>query len=217
MRMRCPSADAAMTRWWARRCRAAATPTTVRALMRMNDLVDVRDALPAVRVPTLVVHRARRPADPGRGGPLPRPAHRRRPVGRAGRRRSLRVRRPGPDPRSDRSLPHRATRARGDHVGVGGGGRARRPRRGALADLWLMTAAAGAAASGAALGAVRWPGHRGPGHATPSSRRSDASAGRARRRARPAGAGPGRTRRHHGVAAGRGCALRPDLGQFRGA
>ena len=57
MRLRCPSADEAMTRWWARRCRAAATPTTVRALMRMNDLVDVRDALPAVRVPTLVVHR----------------------------------------------------------------------------------------------------------------------------------------------------------------
>lgn len=57
MRLRCPSADTAMTRWWARRCRAAATPTTVRALMRMNDLVDVRNVLPAVRVPTLVVHR----------------------------------------------------------------------------------------------------------------------------------------------------------------
>ena len=48
MRLRCPSADPAMTRWWARRCRAAATPTTVRALMRMNDLVDVRD-VPARR------------------------------------------------------------------------------------------------------------------------------------------------------------------------
>lgn len=57
MRLRCPSADPAMTRWWARRARAAATPTTVRALMRMNDLVDVRDVLPAIRVPTLVVHR----------------------------------------------------------------------------------------------------------------------------------------------------------------
>src|SRR5699024_9092816 len=40
-----------------RRMRAAATPTTVRNLMRMNDLVDVRDLLPAVRVPTLVLHR----------------------------------------------------------------------------------------------------------------------------------------------------------------
>ena len=37
--------------------RAAATPTTVRALMEMNSLVDVRDTLPAVRVPTLVLHR----------------------------------------------------------------------------------------------------------------------------------------------------------------
>jgi hypothetical protein len=57
MRMRCPSADAEMTAWWGRRCRAATTPATLRALMDMNSLVDVRDALPAVRVPTLVVHR----------------------------------------------------------------------------------------------------------------------------------------------------------------
>ena len=57
MRMRCPSADDAMQRWWAQRMRAAATPSTVRALMDMNSLVDVRDALPAVRVPTLVLHR----------------------------------------------------------------------------------------------------------------------------------------------------------------
>jgi pimeloyl-ACP methyl ester carboxylesterase len=56
-RRRCPSADAAMQRWWAQRMRAAATPGTVRALMQMNARVDVRDALPAVRVPTLVLHR----------------------------------------------------------------------------------------------------------------------------------------------------------------
>jgi hypothetical protein len=37
--------------------RAAATPSTIRALMDMNSLVDVRDALAAVRVPTLVLHR----------------------------------------------------------------------------------------------------------------------------------------------------------------
>ncbi|MGH8939924.1 MAG: alpha/beta fold hydrolase, partial [Actinomycetes bacterium] len=54
---RCPSADAAMKRWWAQRMRAAATPSTVRALMDMNSLVDVRDACPTVRVPTLVLHR----------------------------------------------------------------------------------------------------------------------------------------------------------------
>lgn len=57
MRMRCPSADVPMQRWWAQRMRASATPSTVRALMDMNALVDVRDALPAVRVPTLVLHR----------------------------------------------------------------------------------------------------------------------------------------------------------------
>jgi pimeloyl-ACP methyl ester carboxylesterase len=54
---RCPSADDPMKRWWAQRMRAAATPSTVRALMDMNALVDVRDALSAVRVPTLVLHR----------------------------------------------------------------------------------------------------------------------------------------------------------------
>jgi hypothetical protein len=56
-RMRIPSADAAMQRWWAQRMRASATPSTVRALMDMNSLVDIREMLPAVRVPTLVMHR----------------------------------------------------------------------------------------------------------------------------------------------------------------
>jgi DNA-binding winged helix-turn-helix (wHTH) protein/dienelactone hydrolase len=54
---RCPSGDRAMQRWWSQRMRAAATPGTIRALMDMNSLVDVRDLLPAVRVPTLVLHR----------------------------------------------------------------------------------------------------------------------------------------------------------------
>jgi pimeloyl-ACP methyl ester carboxylesterase len=54
---RMPSADESTQRWWAHRMRASATPSTVRALMDMNSLVDVRDALPAVRVPTLVLHR----------------------------------------------------------------------------------------------------------------------------------------------------------------
>jgi DNA-binding winged helix-turn-helix (wHTH) protein/alpha-beta hydrolase superfamily lysophospholipase len=56
-RRRCPSADAAMQRWWAQRMRAAATPSTIRALLDMNSLVDVRDALGAVRVPAQVLHR----------------------------------------------------------------------------------------------------------------------------------------------------------------
>jgi pimeloyl-ACP methyl ester carboxylesterase len=57
MRRRTPSADVAMQRWWARRMRAAATPGTIRALMNMNDSVDVREVLPSVHVPTLVLHR----------------------------------------------------------------------------------------------------------------------------------------------------------------
>lgn len=57
MRAMCPSADEAMARWWGQRARAAATPSTVRSLIAMNSLIDVRGALPAVRVPTLVLHR----------------------------------------------------------------------------------------------------------------------------------------------------------------
>jgi pimeloyl-ACP methyl ester carboxylesterase/DNA-binding winged helix-turn-helix (wHTH) protein len=56
-RMRIPSGDESVQRWWAQRMRAAATPTTVRALMDMNSLVDVRHTLAAIRVPTLVLHR----------------------------------------------------------------------------------------------------------------------------------------------------------------
>jgi len=42
----------------AARCeRMSATPTTLRALWRMNASVDVRDILPGVQVPTLVLHR----------------------------------------------------------------------------------------------------------------------------------------------------------------
>jgi len=57
MRAMCPSADDAMARWWGQRARAAATPSTVRSLIAMNSLMDIRDALGSVRVPTLVMHR----------------------------------------------------------------------------------------------------------------------------------------------------------------
>ena len=57
MQRMCPSADAAMAQWWGDRARAAASPGAVRALIEMNSRVDVRDVLPAVRVPTLVLHR----------------------------------------------------------------------------------------------------------------------------------------------------------------
>jgi DNA-binding winged helix-turn-helix (wHTH) protein len=57
VRRRCPSADLAMEQWWERRMGAAATPTTVRALLEMNALVDVRDLLPGITAPTLLLHR----------------------------------------------------------------------------------------------------------------------------------------------------------------
>ncbi len=57
MKIMCPSADAAMARWWGERSRAAASPGAVRALMEMNSLIDVRALLDSIRVPTLVLHR----------------------------------------------------------------------------------------------------------------------------------------------------------------
>ena len=57
MKLMCPSADEAMARWWGERCRAAASPGAITALMEMNSRIDVRALLPAIRVPTLVVHR----------------------------------------------------------------------------------------------------------------------------------------------------------------
>ena len=46
------------TRRWLRRYQVnAATPAMTLALLRMNGLLDVRDVLPTVRVPTLVMHR----------------------------------------------------------------------------------------------------------------------------------------------------------------
>ncbi len=57
MKIMCPSADDAMARWWGERCRAAASPGAIRALMKMNSSIDVRHVLPSIRVPTLVVHR----------------------------------------------------------------------------------------------------------------------------------------------------------------
>jgi len=53
-----PSADEAMGRWWAARARAAASPGAARDLILMNSQIDVRALLPAIRVPTLVLHRS---------------------------------------------------------------------------------------------------------------------------------------------------------------
>jgi DNA-binding SARP family transcriptional activator/pimeloyl-ACP methyl ester carboxylesterase len=58
MHSMCPNADEAMARWWGERARAAASPGAARALIAMNSTVDVRHVLPAIRAPTLVLHRS---------------------------------------------------------------------------------------------------------------------------------------------------------------
>ena len=217
MLFRCPSADAAMTRWWARRCRAAATPTTVGALMRMNAMVDVRDALPAVRVPTLVVHR--------RGDRLVRVEE--------GRYLAQHI------------AGARLIELDGDDHFVAGepdqildpieAFLADRPRT-AVTTLALAAVVALAGPDAAALadhlsdqGGSRRHGvgdrhlvlFDGPATAVRTAQRSPSRPGcvgwGARRRARPAGARPGRIEHRHGVEAGRSSTRRPDLGQFGGA
>src|SRR5436305_221514 len=49
--------DEAMSAWWGARARASASPGAARDLILMNSLIDVRHVLPAVQVPTLVLHR----------------------------------------------------------------------------------------------------------------------------------------------------------------
>lgn len=54
-----PSAfeDEALVRWWARFERQSMSPTMARAALRLCMELDIRDVLPTIRVPTLVVHR----------------------------------------------------------------------------------------------------------------------------------------------------------------
>lgn len=54
-----PSAqrDPAFRSWWVRAGRRGASPSTARALLQMQNLADVRQLLPLIRVPTLVLHR----------------------------------------------------------------------------------------------------------------------------------------------------------------
>ena len=58
--VRAPSvaADPAFREWWSAYLRMGASPAAAVALTRMNAQIDVRDVLPAIRVPTLVLHRA---------------------------------------------------------------------------------------------------------------------------------------------------------------
>jgi pimeloyl-ACP methyl ester carboxylesterase/DNA-binding winged helix-turn-helix (wHTH) protein len=49
--------DPAFREWWASYLRMGASPGAAVALTRMNAEIDVRDVLPSIRVPTLVLHR----------------------------------------------------------------------------------------------------------------------------------------------------------------
>jgi class 3 adenylate cyclase len=51
------AADPRLVRWWARYEREAASPSMARAISRLATEVDIREVLPAVSVPTLVLHR----------------------------------------------------------------------------------------------------------------------------------------------------------------
>lgn len=57
---RAPSrvSDAAFREWWASYLRMGASPGAAVALTRMNAEIDIRDVLPSIRVPTLVLHRS---------------------------------------------------------------------------------------------------------------------------------------------------------------
>jgi class 3 adenylate cyclase len=50
--------DQQFSGWWARFLRMSASPAAVLALTRMNLEIDIRHILPAIRVPTLFLHRA---------------------------------------------------------------------------------------------------------------------------------------------------------------
>jgi pimeloyl-ACP methyl ester carboxylesterase len=45
--------------WWARFLRGGASPTTAKALQKMNFAIDVRPILPAIQVPSLILHSIR--------------------------------------------------------------------------------------------------------------------------------------------------------------
>ena len=49
--------DEALVRWWGRFERQSMSPRMARAVLRLDMAFDIRDVLPSIRVPTLVIHR----------------------------------------------------------------------------------------------------------------------------------------------------------------
>jgi pimeloyl-ACP methyl ester carboxylesterase/class 3 adenylate cyclase len=52
------ASDARFRDWWATYLRQSASPGAAQALSRMNSAVDIRQILPSIRVPTLILHRS---------------------------------------------------------------------------------------------------------------------------------------------------------------
>lgn len=52
-----PADDARHRQWWARYLRLSASPAMAQTVLRMNMRMDVRDLLPAIDQPTLILHR----------------------------------------------------------------------------------------------------------------------------------------------------------------
>jgi class 3 adenylate cyclase len=50
--------DEAFTRWWSALLRQSASPSAALSLIEMNSQIDIRPILPAIRVPTLIIHRS---------------------------------------------------------------------------------------------------------------------------------------------------------------
>jgi pimeloyl-ACP methyl ester carboxylesterase len=49
--------DEALVRWWGRFERQSMSPRMARAALRLDGELDIRDVLPSIRIPTLVIHR----------------------------------------------------------------------------------------------------------------------------------------------------------------
>ena len=60
--------DLAYQKWWGRFERLGASPSAVKAIMRLNSEIDISSVLPLIHVPTLVVHRTEDPAVNIEGG-----------------------------------------------------------------------------------------------------------------------------------------------------
>ena len=103
--------DPAFRAWWATYLRMGASPGAALALTRMNAEIDIRDILPSIRVPTLVLHRRHDHClrvEEGRYVASRIPGARLRRA--AGRRSPAVCRRSGRDARRDRALRDRRAR-----------------------------------------------------------------------------------------------------------